>query len=274
MGYPGIVEFIKKLKPDIVHCGPGGGKDHDYITSAASLVPTTQTVMCPREAGNYDDVVATVVLSRFVLSLQKEKDNIVQIDAPFDVSDYQIKYGKDYFRLPEGKLIVGSLGNSRKENSHFLDIARHYNNGDVHFVIKTDQRFRSLFGRKRITVINRMLTEDEKMSLMSCLDIFLYPTSNEAYGVVFLEAMSQKVPIITYDDSANREVVDAGGLFAPLNDIKGMTALLDRLVADKGQRERTGQKGYELFQKRNNTSIIAKKHEAFFESCLERARAR
>ena len=269
-GYPGIAGFIERLKPDIVHCAPGGGMDMPYITKAAALAPTTQTVMCPREVGNYDDVVASVVISRFVLALQSRRENIFQIDPPFDASDYSIRYGKEHFGLPAGRLIIGSLGNSRKENSHFFNIAKRYGRKDVHFVIKSDKRPGSFFGPKNLTSINRLLSEDEKMSLISCLDIFLYPTSNEAYGVVFLEAMSQKVPIITYDDSANKEAIGDGGLLAPLNDIHGMTDLLDKLVADRGLRERLGQQGYELFRERNDPEKIADKYEEFFEFCLKR----
>lgn len=109
---------------------------------------------------------------------------------------------------------------------------------------------------------------DEKKRLIGCFDIFLYPTSNEAYGIVFLEAMSQKVPIISYDDSAMPETIGDGGLLAPLNDIKEMMQHLDRLANDRYERERIGQKGSELLLKRNDPKQIAKKYEDFFENVL------
>ncbi|MBE9527608.1 MAG: glycosyltransferase family 4 protein [Proteobacteria bacterium] len=272
-GYPNIGRFISELKPDILHAAPGGGTDLAYITRAAGLTTVTQTVMCPRKAGNVKDVAASVVLSKFVLSLQAPgADNIVQIDAPFDTSDYDVKYGRAHFGLPENKILIGSLGNARKENSHFLKIARHYNNPDVHFAIKSNQKYKYLLGRSRITSIERELSEDEKLSFINCFDIFLYPTSNEAYGVVFLEAMSQKVPIVTYDDSANPETVGAGGVMTPLNDIDKMTGALDSLVKDKEARARIGQSGYDLFVKRNDPKKIAKQYEAFFEGANKRQR--
>lgn len=272
-GYPNIEEYIKRLKPDIVHCCPGGGSDLEYISKAARLVPVTQTVMCPREVSNYNDVAGSVVISKFVLSIQKRKERVVQIDLPLDTAGYDIRFDKGYFGLPKDKLIVGSFGNNRKENAHFLEIARYFK-GDVHFVIRTDKRYGYFFGRKRITVLKDRLTEDEKMSLMKCFDIFLYPTSNEAYGMVFLEAMSQKVPIITYDDSANKEVADGGGLFAELNDKKGMMALLERLAKDPGERALLGERGYGIFKERNEPLKIAKRYEEFFETALkERGKA-
>lgn len=271
--YPNIEDYIRRLRPDIVHCAPGGGQDHDYIRKAAALATVTQTVMCPRQAGNLDDITATVVLSGFVLSLQRRKENVVRIDLPFDPGEYDARYGRGHFGIPEGKLIVSSIGNARKENAHFMRIARHYKDPGVHFVIRSERSYNYLFGRKRITVLKRRLTEDEKMSLMRLSDIFLYPTSNESYGMVFLEAMSEKVPIITYDDAANREVVGDGGLLAGLNDIKGMAARLDRLVRDRALREELGRKGHELLGRRNGPRDIARKYEEFFLKALQEGRA-
>ncbi len=270
-GYPNITRFIRELAPDILHAGPGGGVDHNYITEAAKLTTVTQTVMCPRQAGNLHDVAGSVVPSNFSHSLQTQgAEKTIQIDHPFDVTDYDVKYDKQHFGLPGDKILIGSLGNARKENSHFLKIARHYSNPDVHFVIKSNQKYKYLFGRNRITSIERQISEDEKLSLINCLDIFLYPTSNEAYGIVFLEAMSQKVPVLTYDDSANPETVGTGGLLAPLNDINTMTSLLDELVINRTRRGEVGQSGYDLFVKRNDPKMIAKKYETFFEEIIKR----
>jgi len=269
IGYPNIENYISRFKPDILHACPGGGSLQEYITKAAKLIPVTQTIMCPRSVANKNDVSGSIVLSKYVLSLQSNARNVIQIDPPFDVSDYNIKYSKKYFNLPENKLIIGSLGNDRRENTHFMRIARHYKNEDIHFLIKTKKKYIFLFGRKRITVINRSLSEDEKMSLMRCFDIFLYPTSNEAYGIVFLEAMSQKVPIISYDDSAMPEVIGEGGLLAPLNDVNKMIELADDLKTNDNKRRSMGQLGYKLFRKRNDPKLIAKKYEKFFEEIFD-----
>ncbi len=268
--YTHILNYIKKLKPDILHACPGGGRDLEYISAVSKLVPVTQTVMCPRQVPNIKNVSGSVVLSNYVLSLQQDVTNIIQIDPPFDIFEYDIKYSKKHFGLPENKLIIGSLGNNRRENAHFMKISRLYNTDNVYFVIKTNQIYRYILGRNRISIIKRNLSENEKLSLINCFDIFLYPTSNESYGVVFLEAMSQKVPIISYHDSAMPEAIGEGGLLAPLNNIEKMMELLDELVLNPKKRKSIGQLGYELFRKRNDPKLIAKKYEVFFEKILEK----
>lgn len=271
-GYPNILRYIDELKPDLIHACPPGGPDMEYIARAARRVPVTQTVMCPRPACNLADVTGTVVLSRFVLSLQPTGYNIVQIDLPFDVSEYELQYDRAYFALPEHKMLVGSMGNNRRENADFMRIARDYDNPTVHFVIRTDMRYRYWRGRKRITSIHRRLSEDEKLSLLHCLDIFMYPTSNEAYGNVFLEAMSQKLPIISYHDSSMPEVVDGGGILVPVGDIGQMKAQLDELIFDDTKRHKFGQCGFDLVRERNNPQTISRKYEEFFLACLARTR--
>jgi len=267
--YPQIEKYIKKLSPDIVHACPGGGADHDYIDKAAKLVPVTQTVMCPRQPGNKDTVRKTVVPSEYVFGLQSDIQNVLHIDHPFDLSDYELnskkKYDRKSFQIPHNKIIILSFGNYRRENKHFMKIANAYKNKSVHFVIRTERKYRYFTGRDRITVINKKLNENEKISLFRIADVFLYPTSNEAYGIVFLEAMSQKTPIISYCESAMPEVIGNGGLLAPLNDIKQMMELLDHLVKNPGQRRRIGESGYRLVMRRNDPRKIAKKYEALFD---------
>ena len=273
-GYPGIEKHIKEIKPDLVHAGPPGGKEMEYIKKAAALVPVTQTVMCPRVVSNYNDVVGSVVLSDYVVGLQSRTDRVVKIDLPFDPGDYEIKYDRRHFGLPEDKLVVGSFGNGRRENTHFMKIARRYKGAGVHFVIKTDIKYRYVFGRKRVSVINRFLSEDEKMSLYDLMDVFMYPTSNESYGLVFLEAMSRGVPVITYDDTANGEVVGKGGVLAPLHDMDAMTGILKRLSLNDAEREELGQRGRELVAGRTDPKAIAAKYEEFFDEALGGGRGR
>lgn len=267
-GYPNIARWIEELKPDIVHACPPGGPDMEYIHEAAKHITVTQTIMCPRPACNLEDVNSTVVPSAFSLSLQKNTNNIVHIEHPFDPSEYSAQFDRNYFGLPENKIIIGSLGNQRKENAHFMKMVRNYSNPGVHFVIRSDLRYPYFFGRNRITRIKNRLTEDEKMSLFKCMDIFLYPTTNEAYGIVFLEAMSQKCAIISYNDSAMPGTIDGAGLLSEPNNITETLNLLDKLVQNKDKREQLANTGYKLVTTRNNPENIARQYEQFFISAL------
>ena len=114
----------------------------------------------------------------------------------------------------------------------------------------------------------KSLSEDEKLSLFRLADVFRYPTFHEAYGIVFLEAMSQRTPIISYAESAMPEVIGKGGVLAPLDDRRRMTELLDLLVDSPQQRSRLGNNGYALCTSRNDPQRIAREYEAVFEEAL------
>jgi glycosyltransferase involved in cell wall biosynthesis len=271
--YPRIGEYLDRLAPDLVHACPGGGVDHAYIAEAARRVPVTQTMMCPRRPGNLDVTARVVVPSEYVLALQPDPTRILHIDHPFDPSEYDPRFDRAHFGLPEGKLLVLSLGNLRPYNDHFVRIARRHRDADVHFVIRTPRRYPLASRRGNLTVLNRFLSEDEKLSLFRLADVFLYPTREEAYGIVFLEAMSQRTPILSYADSAMPEVIGRGGILAPLGDIRRLGQLLDHLLRSPLQRERLGNAGFELCARRNDPRAIAARYAALFDEVLGTAGA-
>ncbi len=266
--YPRIGSYLDRLRPDLVHACPGGGADHRYIGEAARRVPVTQTMMCPRRPGNLDVTARVVVPSEYVLSLQPDPSRIVHIDHPFDASDYDPRFDRAHFGLPEGKLLVLSLGNARPYNEHFVRIARRCRNPEAHFVIRTPRRYPLARRRGNLTVLNRFVSEDEKLSLFALADVFLYPTCEEAYGVVFLEAMSQRTPILSYAESAMPEVIGRGGILAPLGDLRRLTELLEHLLRSPQQRERLGNAGFELCAARNDPRRIAARYAALFDEVL------
>jgi len=266
--YPNIDRWLDELSPDLVHACPGGGVDHPYIERAARRLPVTQTMMCPRLPGNLEETTRVVVPSEYVLSMQPDFEKIVHIDHPFDTSDYAPEYERAHFGLPDEGILVLSLGNNRPHNDDFIKIARNYRDPNVHFVIRTPRRYPIASRRSNVTILDRFLSEDEKMSLFRLADIFLYPTFEEAYGIVFLEAMSQRTPIISYAESAMPEVIGKGGVLAPLGDRRRMTDLLGLLVRSPQQRQRLGDNGYALCTTRNDPRRIAAEYEAIFDTVL------
>ena len=99
------------------------------------------------------------------------------------------------------------------------------------------------------------LSEKEKIELLCNMDLFLYPTTFEGYGMVFLEAMYCEVPVITYDNYANKEVIGNGGLVYKNEDhvILGV----ERLIDNSSERFKLGQQGKDLVKNRNGVKQFA-----------------
>lgn len=81
--------------------------------------------------------------------------------------------------------------------------------------------------------------------LIGAADIFVMPSFEEPFGMVYLEAMSLRRPVVALDNGGAREVVDHGGsgLLSPPDDVPALAANIARLIADPGLRRRMGAHG-------------------------------
>ena len=106
-------------------------------------------------------------------------------------------------------------------------------------------------------ILTGSLTEEEKIGLLSVFDIYLYPTKWEGYCISFLEAMYCKKPVVTYDNLANAETVDAGGLVVTDGDVPGLVRSTTLLLRLPEMGTLLGSTGAALVAKRNNTKDYA-----------------
>jgi glycosyltransferase involved in cell wall biosynthesis len=82
-------------------------------------------------------------------------------------------------------------------------------------------------------------------AIMAASDIFTLPSFEEPFGVVFLEAMAMKKPIIAINNGGTPEVVEHGkaGLLSEPWDIPGLARNIRTLLLDPALRERMGEYG-------------------------------
>jgi phosphatidyl-myo-inositol dimannoside synthase len=79
----------------------------------------------------------------------------------------------------------------------------------------------------------------------SC-DVFVLPSAGEGFGIVFLEAMHYRKPIIAANSGATPEVVREGetGILVEAENVEQLAAAMIALAASQPERERMGQAGY------------------------------
>jgi glycosyltransferase involved in cell wall biosynthesis len=82
--------------------------------------------------------------------------------------------------------------------------------------------------------------------IMAACDVFTLPSVEEPFGLVFLEAMLMKRPVVALDDGGTPEVVEHGrsGLLSPANDIDALADNISRLLGDRDLRARFGAYGH------------------------------
>jgi glycosyltransferase involved in cell wall biosynthesis len=91
------------------------------------------------------------------------------------------------------------------------------------------------------------LTDGELAAAYRDADLFVLPSGQEGFGIVFLEAMKFGKPCIGGNVGGTPEVITDGetGLLVPFGDEAALTAALDRLIGDSELRERMGRAGRE-----------------------------
>ena len=109
---------------------------------------------------------------------------------------------------------------------------------------------------------------DQMSKVYRCADVFtLVPESSEAFGVVFVEALSSNLPVVTINDEQRREIVGEAGLFVEATDIDIYAKALKKALvinwADKPRKQ----------AQKFDWDKIAKEYEKLFRVILERNEA-
>jgi glycosyltransferase involved in cell wall biosynthesis len=194
---------------------------------------------------------------------------------------------RENFSLTDDKILVGYIG--RIETTKNLeDLIRAIpfcveSNSELYFVIaghKNPEYIQKLFSilvsfqsfvRERIFFVTDLIEED-KIDLFHALDIFVSPSCNESFGMVFLEAWSCKKPVIGSSIGAIRSVVsneEDGLLFNPGNG-RALSDKIITLATDKSLRRKMGEKGYEKTVNRYSIDAVTKSCRDSFIKARER----
>jgi glycosyltransferase involved in cell wall biosynthesis len=92
----------------------------------------------------------------------------------------------------------------------------------------------------------------EKTHYFEKADVFAFPTfyHNETFGLVNLEAMEYKLPIVSTNEGGIPDVVINGenGLICERNNAESLATVLETLLLDKNLRIQYGEKGYKKFK--------------------------
>ena len=87
----------------------------------------------------------------------------------------------------------------------------------------------------------------EKADAFEKCDIFVFPSYNETFGLVLLEAMSYRKPIVTTNEGGIPDIVKDGenGLIAERKNPESLAECIARLLDDKEARLKMGENGYQ-----------------------------
>lgn len=100
-------------------------------------------------------------------------------------------------------------------------------------------------------------------------DVFVFPTLNEAFGIVALEAMQAGLPVVATCEGALPDIVEHGetGLLVPPRDPAALASCLTELLSDRGMQRRMGARGKERQAQRYTLAAFERNLTAALETC-------
>jgi glycosyltransferase involved in cell wall biosynthesis len=122
----------------------------------------------------------------------------------------------------------------------------------------------------RVRFLGRV-EESEKFRILRMCDLYVSSSQHEGFGLVFLEAMACKLPVVCYDHGGQTDFLEdqRTGYLVPLNDRDRFKASCRRLISDRDARLRIGQhnlRRVEEFFIQN----CARNYETLFETVVRR----
>jgi glycosyltransferase involved in cell wall biosynthesis len=109
-------------------------------------------------------------------------------------------------------------------------------------------------------------TEEEKPSIFAACDMLAFPSGNESFGIVFLEAWAAGKPVIGARVGAIPSVVDEGkdGLLIRHQDVAELVTAIRNLVRQPELGRELGACGREKVQRRFTWDAIADQFRAVY----------
>lgn len=109
------------------------------------------------------------------------------------------------------------------------------------------------------------IPNDQLPSYFATADIFIGPSAREGFGLVFVEALMSKTPVIasnlkTISDIINNET----GIRINIRDTKKFSDAIIKLLSNKDLRQELSEKGYKYAKNNFSSTIISKKYNQLF----------
>lgn len=101
----------------------------------------------------------------------------------------------------------------------------------------------------------------EKADYFKTSDVFVFPTFNETFGLVNLEAMQYKLPIVTTNEGGIPDVVKDydNGFVCERKDSHPLAVALEKLIKDPNLRRQMGERGYQRYKEEYTLEAFERK---------------
>jgi glycosyltransferase involved in cell wall biosynthesis len=187
---------------------------------------------------------------RQLLGLGVPASKLAIVPNPIDLAEFVAPVPRGRFRSRVGLgtqpivLFLGKL-TPRKRVDVLVEAMASLRRRDVTLVIAGNdlgagRQIRRLVTRRQLearTIFTGLLRGPERLEALSDADVVVYPSRDEVFGIVALEAICCGTPVIVADDSGCGEVIGrtGGGLVAPQGDPASLASAIAAVLSGQDE---------------------------------------
>lgn len=182
----------------------------------------------------------------------------VEADAPLVVCAARLEVEKDHESLIQAFVGV----------QHHLPAARLLLAGEGELHAELQRRIEAAGLGESVQLLGFV---EDALSLISAADVFVLPSPQEPFGLVFLEAMGLSKPIVASNQGAAPEIVlaDECGLLVPPHDPIALEEALLLLLRDANKAQEMGRAGSARFRRHFTRDKMAARTVEVYEAALQ-----
>jgi glycosyltransferase involved in cell wall biosynthesis len=201
--------------------------------------------------GLFDRVVVNskTVADEYNAHPRRYRDRLMRIDHGFEPkrSDISTSEARRVLQLPADLPLIGCVARLHDQKNLTAAIRVLSLQPDWHLALAgqgPERQYLEKFARS-LNVAHRVhftgeLDPDRVACFLKALDVFVFPTLTETFGLAVVEAAQAGVPVVANDIDVMREVLQVAegpcALFVNANDTQSFAAAVERLLGDAALR--------------------------------------
>lgn len=181
-------------------------------------------------------------------------------------------------RKGDGKIQVLFVGRlERRKGVHTIfeaipDLMKKYSNVEFRFIGNTEEydnelndTYKNYFSKKyknkewfnRIKFLGQVDNDAKEQEFADC-DIFIAPSLYESFGIILIEAMSAKKPVIACRIGGMNEILEENysGFFIEVENSKQLREKLEILIENEDVRKEFGENSYKLYKEKFSNEVM------------------
>lgn len=237
-----VLHEISVFNPDVVHVWLPGHENPTFIYYLPSHIRKLCNILCNQTVGFNPEIFDKIIfISEFQKNLSPfiQRSNIIRYGLSLESKDHNvsnnIKIGRVSAFCPSKKIEDTIKCAAILPNNEFII------GGEV-LDVKYWLYLQKLISDLKLDNVKMItnISEEDKLNILETVDIWHYPTSEEAFCISILEAMAYSKAIITYNDGALSELNHDNNLLLA-NSFNDLVEKTITLTGDRNEIKRLGQ---------------------------------